>query len=525
MANVKATDLIDFTRASKGHALAKVSYGDDLVTNGTFDSDTSNWGSHSGAVLSAVNGRLRVAGQSGDSAYAAKQDLIVEVGKLYQIKADVFGPAATSFRIGSTERGTEYGNIIDSAVFINVVATTTLLSLTAYGLTADSYAEYDNISVKEVLFDQPNGTLQLFEHPEGIPRIEYDADGNLLGLLIEESRTNLVESSEDITDAWWSYALNVTRTADQAVSPDGRETADKVVATSTNSTHSVGTARSYSSGAAVETFSFYAKPSGINNIQVILANQTGNYSQVFNLSEGTLGTIGSGNISQSIQDVGNGWYRCSMGYTSTKTNPYPTIRLLDDSFNSTFAGNDTDGILLWGAQVEEGSFPTSYIKSNSGSTTTRSADVASIPVSDFGYNQSEGSMVVEATCLGDVIGSLYAFSDGTSDNRIRIYGLSNNNVYFIVGDNNVNQAVIDSKFDSSAGTSFKIASFYKQNDMGVLYDGGSALVDTSGTIPDNISQLGIGTGEALTGYLNGHIKSIKYIPKRLSNAKLQELTS
>ena len=73
-----------------------------------------------------------------------------------------------------------------------------------------------------------------------------------------------------------------------------------------------------------------------------------------------------------IEDYGNGLYRCSITINATITNSYIQIAVVDydnSISNSVVGGN----IYAWGAQVEEGSFPTSYIKSNSGYTTTRSA--------------------------------------------------------------------------------------------------------------------------------------------------------
>jgi hypothetical protein len=61
----------------------------------------------------------------------------------------------------------------------------------------------DNISVKEVIFDRATDPLVLFNHPTNVPRIEYDANGNRRGLLIEEARTNLVPYSEDLSNAAW----------------------------------------------------------------------------------------------------------------------------------------------------------------------------------------------------------------------------------------------------------------------------------------------------------------------------------
>ena len=66
----------------------------------------------------------------------------------------------------------------------------------------------------------------------------------------------------------------------------------------------------------------------------------------------------------------------------------------------TYDGNGTSGIYLWGAQLEEGAFPSSYIPTTTAAA-TRSADVASITGTAFSgwYRQDEGTFYGEATGL------------------------------------------------------------------------------------------------------------------------------
>ena len=95
-------DLITFSRASSGYALRPVSYGDQLVANGTFDSDTSNWTSYGDSTLSVVSGELNVTNNSTGYGYAA-QAVTTEVGKLYKFNFD-FNHLGTNghFRLGTT---------------------------------------------------------------------------------------------------------------------------------------------------------------------------------------------------------------------------------------------------------------------------------------------------------------------------------------------------------------------------------------------------------------------------------------
>ena len=368
---------------------------DTLITDGTEVTSAITDGSNFAGMAS--NG-ITV---STDKAYVVTFDLTLNSGdapQVYFVNSQSGGATAKS----NTETSVSGSNTI---TLIPTASETVYLQIRN---TNGSSANFSTtaMSVRESAI-KPNAARYL-------PRIGHHVyNGSAWvneGLLAEsEARTNLLGHSENFTTGNWNYTANITRTADQAISPAGTETADKVVATSTSGLHYIGIASSISSGSGNEVFSFYVKPSGINNIQVVLSNQTGSYSQIFNLSEGTLGTIGSGNVSQSIQDVGNGWYRCAMGYTSTKANPYPTIRLLDDSFNSTFTGNDTDGILLWGGQLESGATPSSYIPSlaNTANTVTRAAETFTIPSANLPWPSPQ--------YIGSELVSNGDFSNGTTN--------------------------------------------------------------------------------------------------------------
>ena len=185
--------------------------------------------------------------------------------------------------------------------------------------------------------------------------------------------------------------------------------------------------------------------------------------------------------------------------------------------DNTYAGdNGTEEIYLFGAQLEAGSFPTSYIKSNSGSTTTRSADVASIPVADFGFNQSERSVVISGFYFGS--GVLPMLDSSDVNERERLYYQTAEQ--FFVVDGGATQANMGG---ASLSGVFNIAYVVKKDDFALVSSGVVRSTDTSGTVP-SISTYKIGAD--LAGrFLNGHIKSIKYYPRRLTNAQLQDLTS
>ena len=108
----------------------------------------------------------------------------------------------------------------------------------------------------------------------------------------------------------------------------------------------------------------------------------------FDLSAGTVGTVVSG-YTATIEDVGNGWYRCSVSGV-TLTNRYLTFGVADADNSTTVTKSGTDGILLWGAQAETGSTPSSYIPT-SGSTATRAPETLTVPAAKLPYSSTNVS--------------------------------------------------------------------------------------------------------------------------------------
>ena len=513
------SDLLTFTRASKGHALRPVSYGSELVTNGGFDTD-SDWTKSgvviSGGIASVTNGfRFLV------------QDAGLQTGKVYYISFDYTETSSNSLRVNTTGTngaqqalltsvsgtgsGTIQGAVVAEGPYIALEASQAAFTGTI-----------DNVSVKEVTFDQPDGTLTLFEHPNNVPRVEWDADRNRLGLLVEEQRINLVTQSENFGASVWNVsAAGITVIADAIAAPDGTMTADKLQEASSTDNHRRGFAIS---GSNDKIFSFFAKAGERTKVRTWSFPGGNTQAATFDLSEGAVVDGSSAGKEAKIEDYGNDWYRCSVKVDGNQTAVVvgPMIDGISGASTATYTGDGSSGVYVWGAQIEDNvSFPTSYIKSNSGSTTTRSADVASIPVADFGYNQSAGTVTVEVDSLmTTLVGNpmAYNFNNGTSQERLTVFA-SQGTWRFVATDGNTQQS---SLLVGTFGEA-KIASSFEQNKFNHCVNATLGTEDTSGTMP-TITELGIGS-QLGGNQLNGHIKSIQYYPRRLTNAQLVDLTS
>jgi hypothetical protein len=522
-----ATDLITFTRASGGTALRKISYGNELVTNGTFDTDISGW-NNDGTTSAIVGNQIEVTTVSGVSGSGVNQTITTVAGKRYKFSSD-HAPQTGRARIEVKDNnvfGSGLGTLSQTSatgtyefVFV-ALSNSTYIRLEAFDTS--SVVLFDNVSVKEVLFDQADGTLQLWNHSNNEPRIEYDATGAVKGLLIESARTNLYLNSSDTST---NSSFGITKTSDSAVSPDGTTTADLITPDTSYPRHLFQYSSSYSTGGgSKETYSFYAKSNGYNLIEVSQRNQNGGTITKFDLSAVTATTTGGTEILKSIEDVGNGWYRCSAAYITSSVRPYPAIEFLDTDGSQGFVPDETSGIYFWGHQLEAGSFPSSYIPT-SGSTATRAADVATIPRSSFGHHNEASTWVVEFTPTFPSVDTnqLVLYRNGSGyDFHIWSTSVNSMTAQFMNSASSPN-------FPITANQTSKIAVVVKHGEyLSVCVDGGSisqnsVLSDTTLHTPTVVGYADVDYN--LGGNQLGHIKSIKYYPRRLTNTQLQELTT
>ena len=339
---------------------------------------------------------------------------------------------------------------------------------------------------------------------------------------MEESRTNLFTYSEELSQK----DQNMTTTDNAAIAPTGEQTASLCIPTNSNSEHYIDDA-AVTSGVDY-VMSCFAKYGSGTYLLAFRGAGIGNNPPRFDLATGTIENNSPSDkwSNLKMEAVGNGWYRCSAVATPNSTSPL-RFQLVSSTGGASYVGDGT-GHYLWGLQIEEaGSFPTSYIKTT-GSTATRSADVASIPVADFGYNQSAFTVSIEASHLYDTFPSFNRFWElsGGGD-TVGLYGNSGSSSYVSMTVGGVSQVSFSDGAEAAANanTFMKYAVGLKTNDFDIARDGSLDAGDTSIIMPDAIDTLAVGRALNGSAQLNGHIKSIKYYPRRLTNVQLQDLTS
>ena len=384
MADVPAAERVLPDATTYVRTAGRETTGVELVTNGTFDTDTTGW-TGSNATLSVVSNELQVSVTANGTAYAY-QVITTVAGRVYAVTADFTNDAVNgnTFLYAGTSAGS--GSLLNinmgsttgtySGTFV-ATGTTTYLSVSSSSsaLAGESFRA-DNISVKEIDVDPSTARY--------LPRIGHHVyNGSQWvneGLLHEsEARTNLLDESNDFST--FSVAVNLTVTDEDATSPDGQVSATTVVPTATSGEHYLEEALTSATGTFTD--SVYAKADGYDFLVIrpvhVGATEGDTQTAVYDLSNGTIPTEPAGTTAL-IEDVGNGWYRCSLTYTisGTITGAFSyRLQVYSTSSTAVFSGDTTSGIAIYGAQREAASTPSSYIPT-SGSTVTRAAETLTI---------------------------------------------------------------------------------------------------------------------------------------------------
>jgi hypothetical protein len=362
----------------------------------------------------------------------------------------------------------------------------------------------------------------------GVPRLDY-TNSSCPKILLEPQRSNLLTYSEQFDNAAWSKNAT-TVSANAATSPDGTTNADKLIVDNGASLSSISNYALQSitkAASAIQyTYSTFAKQGGLNRVNIIAqgASVANNASATFSLVNGTIATAAAAagaftGASASVSDYGNGWYRCTLVFTTNTDTDLIIRNIPTDSTLTT--GNGTNGILIYGAQLEAGAYATSYIPTTSAAV-TRLGDVATKTGISSLIGQTEGTLFVDVSGESLQDNSRYmSISDFNDPNkRITIYQASGKiNVYCSAG------STFNLDYNPPAGR-LKIAFGYKSGQY-VLYVNGVNAASSTESVVQGCPDLGIAVNEYL-GTANppavGYNQALLF-KTRLTNAQLAELTT
>jgi hypothetical protein len=334
-----------------------------------------------------------------------------------------------------------------------------------------------------------------------VPRFDHNSTtGESLGLLVEEQRTNLCLQSAAISTSPWGPNGTETCVASTLTDPAGGLNAFKINFVGSGAFERWQQAITVVNGTTYTLSAWIRSTSGTASFRL---------------------RFGAG-VTSSDLTATTTWQRFTFTLIASVTGGF-------FAFNAPSTGAAAE-IHVWGAQLEAGAFPTSYIPTTTAAV-TRSADVAVITGANFSswFNASEGTVFAEAIA-----------QPFTATTFPRIVGIDRGdgsaNFATLARSNGVNrfeysvfaptgQAVgLQPPVTFTANSTVRAAYVYKADDFIAAANGVLSIADTSGSVPTALTTLGIGMSGNATMQYNGTIRRITYWPTRLPNTTLQQVT-
>ena len=511
------TDDTDLPRINYEGFSYQDSLGSEEIVNGDFSNGSANWGNYtSGSSTIVFTDVATLNVDASNSNVGIYQENVFASGKQYKVvlrikasssfDAEVLETqgAVTISTIGSVSLTTSYQ---DFTFYFTGTGTNDIFIHRKFSSpSANQSITIDNVSVKEYLGQ------------EVVP------DSGCGSWLLEPQSTNLITHSSDLTP-WWSVS-GATIENTSIVSPDGTQNVKSVKTSSTGTYQGIFKAEASAFADKTLTLSAFAKKS--NNDYIFFYNiggVQGNQGVWFNISDGTIGTNSSGWTNTKIENYGNGWYRCSSTLTFAASGQ-DYIYIQNSNSDNNINSDINKETYIWGTQLEEQSYVTSYIPTN-GATNTRLQDIANNSGNSTLINSTEGVLYAEIAALADdgTNRIISLFEDGNINNRVNMFYTSGSNkMKFVVRVNGSN--VFDDTITLSNILGYnKVALKYKENDFAIYINGVKEVEQLSGsTYPSNtLDKLNFNQGSGSFPFY-GKNKALAVYKEALVDANLRCLT-
>jgi len=510
---------LTFTRAStatrvnaEGLVETASVLGSEQITNGDFATN-SDWTLTQATI---INGAANIS--TSGSLAGIVQSNVTTSGKTYKFNIEITNIQTLGSGISLTSGGLT-SSILNTFTTLGTHTVYFTATSTTIGIKRTNGATditIDNVSVKEVI------TLN-------VPRIDYTG-GGCGKLLLEPQRTNLTTYSEDFANANW-VAIDASVTTNAIISPDGTQNADKLNTNTTNNYHRI-VANAQATATTAHTMSIFAKKGEYKYIGIAENNNDVGYG-VFDLNAGTVLTSGSGATNVTIQNMGNGWYRCQLTFTAGAYSRFD-IYAINDSYTSgnpaaySFVGSSSNGLYIYGAQLEaNASYVSSYIPTLA-SSVTRLADAASKTGISSLIGQTEGAIFFDGVING--VGNTSTNIINSEKNTTcsfyiqRVTASSQINAGFIFS--GTSTAVVNGG-TIAVGQRIKIGWAYKSGSNALYING--TLIDSNSTTftpPSTFDDLFLNDDTTFFAYQEAvQFNQVAIFPTRLTNAQLATLTT
>jgi len=357
-----------------------------------------------------------------------------------------------------------------------------------------------------------------------VPRIDYPMiDGVVSGcpsLLLEPQSTNLITYSEAFDNAYWIKTRS-SITSNSVTAPNGTLTADKLVDNTVDDAHRfIGTG--FSTTSVNYTASIFVKKDEIKYAYLRVNDSGGTYiSGTFDLQDGIVTQEENGDL--SIENFGNGWYRI-IGTAISNANglSYLELRTSKTPIYSNYIGNGSDGLYIWGAQLEQGSYATSYIPT-SGATATRNAETASKSGLSSYINSSEGVLYAEVDFSKSGFETLSISK--SMNNRVVIARAfpSPNVIRAIV----VSNGTVNTQVDYSVQNDgfHKVAITYNQSTFSLYVNGVLIGTEAMTNFSENMDSVSLTQYIGSVNPFYGKVKDLRVYNQALTDTELIALTS
>jgi len=497
---LEITDDTNLPRINYSGFTYQDSLGSELVTNGSFDTDSANWFLTGTSFW--VNSSIEV------PTGALSQVFTLANNKTYKITFDVIQGSGID---GGVYVNTNY----NTSDFANNVGATTIGVGGTYTYTFTMNGQGNGITLTRRVNNQDiridNVSVKEYLGQEVVP------DSGCGAWLFEPQSTNLIPYSEDFSNASWSKA-SVSVVSNNYISPDGTINADKIIDDTTNNIHRIqDTISTLNSGN--HTYSIFLKKGTLTTAYFQVFNSGTASAANVDLENGTITSAGVG-FNHKIEDYGNDWYRCSISFVSTNT---ATTVYLYLKQATAYVGTG-EYLYAWGAQLEQQSYSTSYIPTE-GTIKTRNQDLCTNGGDASLINSSEGVLYFEGSTLVNNGNRFISLRESaTAQDRMFLRFDTNGTItfrYYVGGSISIN--IVDSTINALDKN--KIACKWELNNFSLWLNGIKVGEDLSGNVvtPNTYDKLQFNEYTNINNFF-GNTKALGVWKEALTDEELRSLT-